>query len=295
MNHYMTESEQTDQLTLAPSSSIEVGWQEKNKVAELCKAIVTATAIKIGGRSYIPIEGWLSIAAAAGYTPATEEPERTEEGYRVKAVLRRDSDGVVISTAYGFVGDDEPLWARRPRHANEAMAQTRAMARVCANKFRFIPVMMKIEHLSTTPYEEMPGVDEHPSSVRTEPPIRRGVAKEADRAREAQEAQEARAAKPAAQPPPPQQPKPEVPNGNGGGENERVTGVVSKCRTSEFEGRTYYWASLGGRAVYTADQQLGKDLLASDGHEVEALVVKGKNPNKYKLLDFFLAGTEEVK
>jgi hypothetical protein len=288
----MTEPEQDNQLTLAPASSIEVGWQEKNKVAELCKAIVTATAIKIGGRSYIPIEGWLSIAAAAGYTPATEEPERTEEGYRVKAVLRRDSDGVIISTAYGFVGDDEPMWARRTRHANEAMAQTRAMSRVCANKFRFIPVLMKIENLATTPYEEMPGVEEHPSAVRNEPPLRRGVAKEADRAREAQEAQEARASKAAA--PPPEQ-KPEVPNGNAGGENERVTGIVNKCRTSEFEGKTYHWASLGGRQVFTADAKLGRDLAESEGQQVEALIVKGRNPNKYRLLDFFLVGTEEVK
>jgi hypothetical protein len=163
---------------------------------------------------------------------------------------------------------------------------------VCANKFRFIPVLMKIENLATTPYEEMPGVDEHPSAVRNEPPIRR--AKEADRAREAQEAQEARASKAAAAQPQPEQ-KADVPNGNAGGENERVTGVVSKCRTSEFEGRTYWWSNLSGRQIFTADAKLGKDLLESEGQEVEALIVKGRNPNKYRLLDFYLAGTEEIK
>jgi hypothetical protein len=279
MNYYMTEPEQENQLTLAPSSNIELGWQEKNKVAELCKAIVTATAIPIGGRSYIPIEGWLSISAAAGYTAATEEPQRTEDGYRVKAVLRRDSDGQIISTAYGFVGDDEPMWAKRPRHANEAMAQTRAMARVCANKFRFIPVLMKIENLATTPYEEMPAVDEYPSAVRVGPQIRR--AKEADRAREAQEA------------PPPSPQKPDVPNGNGGDKTiARVIGIVTGCRTSQFEGKIFYWAALKGKDIFTADEVLGKALMQAEGQEIDAELKPGKTPNRFKLQNF---DVQEIK
>ena len=36
-------------------------------------------------------------------------------------------------------------------------------------------------------------------------------------------------------------------------------------------------------------------VLEAQGQQVEALVVKGKNLNKYKLLDFYLAGTEEIK
>jgi hypothetical protein len=275
----MNESEQENQLTLASGSSIELGWQEKNKVAELCKAIVTATAIPIGGRSYIPLEGWLSIAAAAGHTPGTEEPQRTEDGYRVRAVLRRDSDGQIISTAYGFVGDDEPMWAKRPRHANEAMAQTRAMARVCANKFRFIPVLMKIENLATTPYEEMPGVDEHPSAVRNEPQIKR--AREADRAREAQEAQSAPAQ------------KPDILNDNGGDKTiARIIGVVSGCRTSIYEGKTFYWATLKGKSIFTADDVLGKTLMQAEGQEIDAELRPGKTPNRFKLQNF---DTHEIR
>jgi hypothetical protein len=271
-------NEEDNQLVVAAGSDIELGWQEKNKVAELCKAIVTATAIPIGGRSYIPLEGWLSISAAAGFTPGTEEPQRTEDGYRVKAVLRRDSDGQIISTAYGFVGDDEPMWAKRPRHANEAMAQTRAMARVCANKFRFIPVLMKIENLATTPYEEMPGVDEHPSAVRNEPQIKR--AKEADRAREAQEAREAQ--KPPAQ-------KSDIPNGNGGDKTvARVIGIVTGYRTSQYEGKTYYWITIKGKDIFTADPVLGEALQKAEGQEIDAELRPAKKPNRFKLQNFDL-------
>jgi hypothetical protein len=247
------------------SDQLELHWNQSNKVAELCKSIVEATAIKLAGKNYIPIEGWQSIAAAWGCTPSTEEPVRTEDGYRVKAILRRDSDGAILSTAYGFVGDDEALWAKRSRHANEGMAQTRAMSRVCANKFRFIPVLMKIADLATTPFEEMPGVDDHPSHSRNpEPPPARPKA--------------------AAEPKP--EPEPSKSNGPANGNSSTLAGIVSQCRPSEFEGKKYYWAEIKGNAVFTSDDELGADLFAAEGQEIEALVRPGRKANRWVLVDF---------
>jgi hypothetical protein len=264
--------ENESQLTIVSDQPLatELDWNKSNKVAELCKAIVQATSIKLGGRSYIPIDGWQSIAAAWGCTPATEEPQRTEDGYRVKAVLKRDADGMILSTAYGFVGDDEPLWAERTRHANEGMAQTRAMSRVCANKFRFIPVLMKIENLATTPFEEMPAVDDHSSIPRKPAPPRRRPAP----------------VQPEQEPEPPRPPQPPPNGGATEGTSTTLQGIVSQCRPSEFDGRKYFWAQVGHKTVFTFEPKLGTDLFAAEGQQIEALVRAGKKPGRFILVDF---------
>jgi hypothetical protein len=152
-----TEKNQETQLAVTDNSKFitQNNWDLAAKVAQLCRAFVAATAVSIAGKRYIPVEGWQSIAAAWGYTPSTEEPYRTPNGYRCKAQLKRDSDGMVISEAYGYVGEDE-IWKDRAQYANEAMVQTRAISRVCRNKFAFVAVLMKIPNLATTPAEEVP-------------------------------------------------------------------------------------------------------------------------------------------
>jgi hypothetical protein len=69
------------------------------------------------------------------------------------------SDGQTLSTAEGFVGDDEPLWAARPEYARRAMAQTRSISRACRSAFAHVVVMMQAG-LETTPAEEMQGEDQ---------------------------------------------------------------------------------------------------------------------------------------
>jgi hypothetical protein len=63
------------------------------------------------------------------------------------------SDGAVIATAEGFVGDDEKTWVSRPEYARRAMAQTRAISRVCRSAFAFVVTLIDSK-MSTTPYEE---------------------------------------------------------------------------------------------------------------------------------------------
>jgi hypothetical protein len=64
-------------------------------------------------------------------------------------------NGQVISSAEGFLGDDEPMWANRPTYAKRAMCQTRAISRACRSAFAHIVVLID-KSLSTTPAEEVP-------------------------------------------------------------------------------------------------------------------------------------------
>src|SRR5262245_52476234 len=128
-------------ITTNPSENFRLATD----VAAICKKIVTETAIEIQGRKYVRVEGWESIAVAHGCIPGVQLVERIEGGFRAVAELRRASDSALLATAEGFVGEDEPTWfggeratrdgtkilPKRPDYAIRAMAQTRAISRVC--------------------------------------------------------------------------------------------------------------------------------------------------------------------
>jgi hypothetical protein len=78
---------------------------------------------------------------------------RVEGGYRANGELRRISDGALLATAEGFVGEDEVvwfggqdqsgrIWPRRHEYAIRAMAQTRAISRVCRSAFAHCVVLI---------------------------------------------------------------------------------------------------------------------------------------------------------
>jgi hypothetical protein len=123
-------------------------------VASVCSEIVKRTAMEIKGRKFVKVEGWCSIAAAYGCVPSIKEVTEDEHGIRAFCELKR-SDGTVVASAFGFVGNDEPTWSSRARYAREAMAQTRSISRVCRTAFAFVVVMID-SSLSTTPAEEIP-------------------------------------------------------------------------------------------------------------------------------------------
>ena len=111
------------------------------------------------------VEGWMAIATAHGCL-AARDVERVEGGCRAIGELRRISDGALLGTAEGFVGEDECVWfggkdqggktwPRRHDYAIRAMAQTRAISRVCRSAFAHVVVLIDSD-LSTTPAEEMP-------------------------------------------------------------------------------------------------------------------------------------------
>lgn len=160
------------------ASNAEV-YRASTDAAGMCREIVVATAKPIQGRNFVSVEGWQAIAIAHGCTAGARDVEKVDGGVRAIGEIRRMSDGAVLSTAEGFVGEDEPVWyggkdnrgkvhPRRADYAIRAMAQTRAISRACRSAFAHVVVMMKA-NLSTTPAEEVPdgGFDDTPAAQRT--------------------------------------------------------------------------------------------------------------------------------
>jgi hypothetical protein len=152
----------TTALTISQPATTEL-YRQATDVAGVCREIVLKTAMEIQRRKYVKVEGWQSIATAHGCTASARDVERIEGGVRAIGEIRRMSDGVVIATAEGFVGEDEPTWfgggpkslPKRPDYAIRAMCQTRAISRACRTAFAHVVVLID-SNLSTTPAEEVP-------------------------------------------------------------------------------------------------------------------------------------------
>ena len=156
-----------NELSIIPAHGVET-YRASTDAAGLCRDIVLKTAQNIQGKKYVRVEGWQAIAVAHGCAASAGSVERIEGGTRAIGQVRRMSDGVVIAEAEGFVGEDEATWyggkatngkmlPKRSDFAIRAMAQTRAISRVCRSAFAHVVVMID-NNLSTTPAEEMQGV-----------------------------------------------------------------------------------------------------------------------------------------
>lgn len=154
--------------TIKPGADLQA-YRASTEAADLCKEIVIACSSTIQGRRFVSVEGWSAIAVAHGCTLSARDVEKVDGGVRAVGEVRRMSDGQLIATAEGFVGEDEPTWyggqtkggkvlPRRADYAIRAMAQTRAMSRAGRTAFAHVVVMMKAG-LATTPAEEMIAFD----------------------------------------------------------------------------------------------------------------------------------------
>lgn len=180
-------------LVQIPSNGHE--YRQSTDAAGLCGDIVKQTAKDIQGRKFVTCEGWQAIAIAHGCAASACNVERIEGGVRATGEVRRMSDGQLLASAEGFVGEDEAVWfggtkkkwkwgqkrgekvwydeemPKRPDYAIRAMAQTRAISRACRSAFAHVVVMIDAG-LSTTPAEEVPDggfVDGQFTEVRDEP------------------------------------------------------------------------------------------------------------------------------
>lgn len=174
------------QLVKRQSEGVAIHMRQATDVAGACREIVEATAQMIQGKRYVRVEGWQAIANAHGCMASSRDVERVAGGFRCIGEVRRIDTGAVVSTAEGFVGDDEKTWADRPEYAKRAMCQTRAISRACRSAFAHVVVMMKAG-LETTPAEEVPAEGfEHAKQVTPEEktastaPHKSGVARVAD-------------------------------------------------------------------------------------------------------------------
>lgn len=147
---------ETNQIVVPSGTNTVAAYhRQATDVAGVCKDIVHQTAQAIGGRKYVRVEGWQAIATAHGCVASARDVERIEGGWRAIGEVRRMDNGNVIATAEGFLGEDEPVWAKRPEYAKRAMCQTRAISRACRSAFAHVVVLIG-GGLETTPAEEVP-------------------------------------------------------------------------------------------------------------------------------------------
>ena len=157
-------------LELQHASALAVAaHRQASDVAGLVREFALKRCLTIQGRKYPPVEVWQAIANSMGCVGSATNVEEIKGGIRAIGEVRRVSDGAVIATGEGFVGDDEKTWASRAMFARRAMAQTRAISRACRAAFAFIVPMIDAG-LSTTPFEEMEAVVETNHNAPKTPP-----------------------------------------------------------------------------------------------------------------------------
>jgi hypothetical protein len=176
LDHTMNNLEEKQLATCPNPAQL---MQISTDVAAVCGEIVRKTTIQIKGRRYVCVEGWQSLATAHGCIAGSRDVEKVEGGFRAVGELRRISDGALLATAEGYCGADEigwwggvdaagKRWPKKPDYAIRALAQTRAISRVCRSAFAFVVVLIDSD-LSTTPAEEMDSIDVTPSSSPNKP------------------------------------------------------------------------------------------------------------------------------
>lgn len=240
-------------------------YRTSTDVAGLCKEFVVSSAVNIQGKKFVKVEGWQSIAAAHGCIAEIEYVKEANiqgvNGIEACALLRRMSDGAIISRANGFVGQDEKSWATRGAYARYAMAQTRATSRVCRNAFAYVVVMMNAG-LETTPAEEVPNSGFEKSNG--------GPTPVQAWARETKEA----IAKPVTQ------------DLDG---QKTVQGVLGPVTTSQ-DGGAWFIDSIGElkKGLWTRDKELADTLHLHEGTEIVAQL-QAKKPGSYRVVSFQLA------
>ena len=157
-------------ITVAAPENPGVMIRHASDVAGVCREIVMRTACQIQGRQYVKYEGWMAIATAHGCIASSRDVRKVDGGWVAIGEIRRMSDGVLLAQAEGFVGLDEKKWGNCPEYASRAMAQTRAISRVCRAAFAHVVVLIDAG-LSTTPAEEVPDGGFQDAPKASKPPV----------------------------------------------------------------------------------------------------------------------------
>lgn len=142
--------------------------KQATDVAGAVREFAIRRCVTIQGKKYPPVEVWQAVANAFGCVASSTGVEMVDGGIRAVGEVRRISDGKLLATGEGFVGDDEQTWAKRPMFARRAMAQTRSISRACRAAFAFVIPMIDAG-LYTTPAEEMEAVQDNEPA----PPMKR--------------------------------------------------------------------------------------------------------------------------
>lgn len=112
----------------------------------------------LGNKEHIQIEAWQTVGRFFNCTGGSDEAEPVEidgvKGAKAHAKVIDERTGQLVSEAIGYCMRDESNWRNKPWFQVASMAQTRAMSKALANKFRWVAVLAGY---SGTPAEEMTG------------------------------------------------------------------------------------------------------------------------------------------
>jgi hypothetical protein len=120
----------------------------------MVRAVVLNCTVEIQGRKYLTVAGYQAVANAFGWVASARDVVRVEGGWQAIGEVKRMSDGMVLSSGVGFLGDDEKTWATRPQFSKMAMVQTRACGRALRAACGFMAPVIDAK-LETTVAEEM--------------------------------------------------------------------------------------------------------------------------------------------
>lgn len=146
-----------------PREIVEEAKERANVLMEIVKE--QHLSKRIGDKDHIQVEAWMTVAGFYGCSAGSDDAVPVEvdgiKGAKAHAVVR-DREGIVVSEAVSYCMRDEPNWQNKPWFQLASMAQTRAMSKALANKFRSVAVLAGF---SGTPSEEMTRPEEEHQSL----------------------------------------------------------------------------------------------------------------------------------
>lgn len=161
-------------VPIPPTETAVAMWRRTTDIAGLVRAVVLNCTVTIQGRKYLTVAGFQAIANAFGCVASARDVVRVEGGWQAVGEVKRMSDGMVLATGVGLLGDDEKVWQSRPQFSKMAMAQTRACGRALRAAFAFMAPVID-GNLQTTPAEEYELVASQ-GTTEPPPPVVRGTA-----------------------------------------------------------------------------------------------------------------------
>ena len=126
--------------------------QNEELVRVLAPVVQREHLQNVQGKEYMCVGGGMAIANGMGFSISVSEVT-FDKDLGVYSAVARMTDGVVESSAIGYVGDDEARWVRGPKYALMSMTQTRAIAKLCRANFGHLYTLLGAA--SATPAEEM--------------------------------------------------------------------------------------------------------------------------------------------
>jgi len=122
----------------------------------------TKSYTQIGPSKHLRVEAWITVGQFYGCSARTTHTEEISYngvfGFKAHARVTHDATGQILTEAEALCMQDEKNWDSKPLHQLMSMAQTRAISKALAMKFRWV---VTLGGFAPTPAEEMTGLDGH--------------------------------------------------------------------------------------------------------------------------------------